>query len=98
MRPMAKRSPGAGGTLARLDFELIEIDADAEVDVDLAYRVAQVLEAALGVATGVAHHDETTTAADHLVQAEILEVAAVGQVDPVTGIGRVAGEFLQGGA
>src|ERR1044072_4048115 len=58
---------------------LLEPDVYAEVYANLPHRAAEVVVRARGVCRAV--HDEDVTAApqDHLVEAEVLEVAAVGE-------------------
>ena len=64
-----------------------EGDADAEVEGHLPHGIAQVFEFEILVTAGIDDQDEAAPPADHLVQAEILEMAAVGQIDvgPVVG-------------
>ena len=59
----------------------VDVDGDAEVDADLADGVAEILEDVLRVGAGVADDDAVAAAQHHLVQAEVLEVPAVGEVD-----------------
>src|SRR5262249_11885471 len=68
---------------------LVKSDRHAEIDRDLADCVAEVLERIVGIATGIADDDEAAAPPHHFVKTEILEMAAVGDVD----IGaRVGGE------
>src|SRR6185437_12873520 len=58
------------------------LDAHAEIDADLADRVAQVVVVAVRIARRIDHDDVATAAAYRFVQAEILEVAAVRYEQP----------------
>src|SRR5262249_26056753 len=72
-----------------------ETDRHTQVDLDLAHRVTQVLEGKAGVAAGIADNNQTAAAAHHLVDAEVLEMAAVGQVDVLLVLARHAQELGQ---
>src|SRR5205085_11632091 len=72
-----------------------EINTDSEIDPDLAYRVAEILELKGLVAAGVADNDESAASADHLVKAEILEVPAVREIDVVPVVGRLTEHLVQ---
>ena len=63
--------------------QLAEADVDAEIDRDLAHRVAEILEGEFRIAAGIADDDAAAAAPDHLVEPEILEVPAVGEIDVV---------------
>src|SRR5262249_35728549 len=65
----------------RLDVEAGEIDLDAEIDPDLADGVAQIRQRAVGIAAGIADHDVAAAPPDHFVEPEILEMAAIGEVN-----------------
>src|SRR6185436_1802733 len=86
-RAVHLRVPDAAeGAVARIGRDLgaprvdpdavLEVDRDPEVDADLADGIAEVTEVARGIAAGVADQDEPATAAHHLVDAEVVEVAA----------------------
>ena len=57
--------------------------------------IAQVIVGSLRVGTGVATDDVTTTAADQLVDAEVFEVAAIGEVDVSLPLIRLAEELQE---
>src|ERR1019366_5708583 len=61
--------------------DAFEGDLDAEIERHLANRIAEVLEREVLVAAGVDDENEPASAAHHLVEPEVLEVAAVRQVD-----------------
>jgi hypothetical protein len=65
----------------------VEFNPDAKVDGNLAYGVAKIGELEMSVLAGVDNDDEPASAPDHLVEPEILEMAAVGEID----IGSVVG-------
>ena len=86
----------ASGSFGRF-FELVErleIDAHAEIDVDLAHGIAEIGESEVGIAAGVDCHDEAAAPPHHLVDPEILEMAAVGEIDPGLGVGGQPKGFL----
>ena len=59
----------------------VDVDLHTEVGAALANGPAQRLEGQLCVLLGVAHDDVVAASADQLVQPEIVEVAAIAQVD-----------------
>jgi hypothetical protein len=59
-------------------IEVLERYPDAEIDINLAHRVAEILEREVAIATGVDDDDEPAAPPHHLVEAKILEMAAVG--------------------
>ena len=59
----------------------VDVDAHAEIHLAFAHRVAEVLEAELRVHAGIDRDDEPAAAPHQFVDAEILEVAAVAQID-----------------
>src|SRR5580658_2631108 len=64
------------------DFDLLlELNGDAEIDADLANRIAEVLEGEAAVVAGVAHQHLAATAQHHFVQSQIVEMSSVGEVD-----------------
>src|SRR6516162_1306444 len=94
-RREAKTRAGHRRAVPRLEFEVKEVDADAEIDVALAHRVAELLEFHVGVATRIDHDDAAATAPHHLIEPEVVEVAAIGEVDPAALVGRRTRELLQ---
>src|ERR1043166_4262298 len=76
----AAASPLLAGRVERLaeDGHLLEVYGHAEVNANLADGVAEVFELAVGVRRGIADDDEAAAAQNHLVEREVLEVAAVG--------------------
>ena len=66
---------------ARLDVERLELDPDAEIEGDAADRIAEILEGAFRIAARIADDDRAAAAPDHLVEAEILEMTTVGEID-----------------
>ena len=68
----------------------MEGDPDAEIDVDFSHRIAEILEGEIGIAAGVDDDDEPAAPPHHLVEAEILEMAAVGQIDVAALVGGLA--------
>src|SRR5690606_17756930 len=75
------RAAARGGAVrARGQRGHVDDDVGAEIDPALVYGVAQVGEGACAVGARVGAQDEAAAPAHQLVQAEVLEVAAVGQV------------------
>src|ERR1043166_8819742 len=76
----AAASPLLAGRVERLaeDGHLLEVYGHAEVNANLADGVAEVFELVVGVRRGIADDDEAAAAQNHLVEREVLEVAAVG--------------------
>ena len=50
-----------------LSANLIELDIDAQIDLDLAKRVAQVLKLTIGVGSRIADDNRAAPATNHLV-------------------------------
>ena len=67
-----------------------ERDRHAEVDADLANRVAEILERVPAVAAGIADDDVVAAAEHHLVHAEVVEVSAIREIHVRVGVGRAA--------
>src|SRR6516162_7850704 len=65
---------------AGLDPQRVELDPHSEIDPYLSDRVTEVLEMRSRILAGVADEDEAAPPAHHLVQAQIFEVAAVGEI------------------
>ena len=61
----------------------IDIDRDAEIDFAHALERSQALEVHLWVAFGVASHNDLAATSDKLVDAEVLEMPAIGHHDEV---------------
>src|SRR3984893_5810112 len=61
--------------------DAIEFDANAEVDPYLPHRIAEILERAGGVGARVADQNEVAPPPDHLGEAEIFEMPAVGKIN-----------------
>ena len=79
-RRIPDRADGETRRLARSDMEAGgKVDVDAEIDADLPDGVRQIAERVAAVASGVAQDDVAAAAQHHLVQAQVLEVAAVGE-------------------
>src|SRR5260370_27993800 len=76
--------PGDRRVLPRLNLELSEIDADTEVDIDLAYGITEIFELAIRIPARIDHHHESAHPPHHLVQPEVVEVAAARPVNPST--------------
>src|SRR6185437_8830342 len=71
------------GCLASLaQLNPVELDLHAEIDRDLADRIAQILQGTIRVGAGIADNDRPASPADHLIEAEVIEMASVGQVNP----------------
>src|SRR5262249_14238680 len=75
-------------TVALLDFRVpllvdrhwpLEDDVDAEVDPDLTHGGADVVERRVLVLRGIDDNNEAATAEHHLVETEVVEVAAIGE-------------------
>ena len=73
----------------------LEGDANAEVEGRLPHGIAKVFELEVLVAAGVDDQDETAAPADHLVEAEVLEMASVRQIDVGPGVGGPAEHLRQ---
>ena len=80
---------------ALLELLDLYVDADAEVDPNLADGVAEIREAELGIATGVAHDDVAAAPADHFVESQVLEMAAVRQVDVAPAVLGQSKQFVE---
>ena len=76
----------------------VEHDGDPHVDADLADGVRQIVKRERGVATGIDHENVATAAQHHLIQAEVLEVAAVRQVHVRAVVGCAAEHFGEKGS
>src|SRR5581483_3674328 len=63
------------------NVNLVKSNVDAEVDADLADAVAEILEREGAVLAGITHQDLAAAAQNDFVEPEIVEVAAVGEVD-----------------
>ena len=87
---------GARGTVRQV-LQPCEIDANPEVDVDLANSVAEIVEREVGILAGVDDHNEPTSPPYHLVEPKILEMPAVRQIDVPFVVGRQAEGFLEQG-
>ena len=73
----------------------VDLDVDAEVGAALLDGVAEILERERAVLPGVARDDEAAAAADQLVDAEVLEVPAVGEIDPRVAVGGHAEQLVE---
>ena len=94
-RRIADRPDREARRLARADVEAGgEVDVDAEVDADLPDGVRQIGEGIAAVAAGVAEDDIAAAAEHHLVQAQVLEVTAVGQEHVRIGEGGPGEQFV----
>src|SRR5262249_33987995 len=58
----------------------LPLDLHAEVDADLPQRIAEVLELPAGITARIDDHDRPAPSLDHLVECQVLEVAAVGEI------------------
>src|SRR6266508_4255788 len=84
----------AGGRALLELRQTVELDRDAEVDRDLAHCIAEIREGIIRVGPGIDRDDVPTAAAYHLVDAEVLEMTAVRQVDVRSVIGGETERFL----
>jgi len=69
-----------------------------KVDLHLADEVAELGEIAMGIGARIAHDDEAATPPHHLVDSQILEMAAVGKIDVAAEIVGRTSELAQQGA
>ena len=60
---------------------LPKLDGHAEIDRDLAHRIAEILEAVVRIAPRIADDDAAAAPADHLVEAQVLEMPSVREID-----------------
>src|ERR1700722_15343500 len=84
----------AGRWLWRNWGGLIESDFDAEVEAGLANGHADALERKVGVCLAIADNDGAAAAAEELVEAHVVEVTAIGEVDVRGGVVRLAEELI----
>ena len=61
-------------------------DRYAEIDLDLANRIAQIFKLKIAIRIGVDHDDGAAAPQYHLVQPQILEVTAIGELNPLVGV------------
>src|SRR5215217_1213080 len=59
----------------------LEADLDVEIDAYLENGIAEVGESRIGIGAGIDDDDVSATSANHLVEAEILEVSAIAEID-----------------
>jgi hypothetical protein len=59
-------------------FKTLELNPDAEIDINFSHCVAEILECEIGIFTGVDNDDEATSTAHHLVEAQVFKMAAIG--------------------
>ena len=79
-RPHCARRAVVAQRVGRGDLSNVEVDLHAQVRAALANRVAEILESVAGVGAGIARDDVAATPAHELVDAEVLEVPAVGEI------------------
>src|SRR6476646_1809055 len=70
-----------------------EADWNSQIDLNFTNRVAKILKGEFRIAACIAHNDEPATAAHHLVDAEIFEMTAVGEVDILLVLASQAEQF-----
>ena len=87
-RVIRRVGPLLAGRPRRQLFHVLERDPHAKIEGDLADGVAEIVELELRIATGIAHDDQAAAPPHHLVDAEVLEVTAVGQIDVLVRVGR----------
>ena len=88
--PLARRAARRGANLADVD-----LDVDAEVRPALLDGVPQIAERDGAVLAGVARDDEPAPAPDQLIDPQVLEVPAVGKIDPLAPIGGHSQQLVQ---
>ena len=72
----------------------VKHDADAQINPRQPDQVAEIVAGGVGILGRVDGHDIATAAAEQFIDAEVLEVAAIGDVDVITVAGRPAKEFV----
>lgn len=73
---------------------MIKSDFDAEVEAGLADGHANALERKVGICLAVANDDGAAAAAEEFVEAHVVEVTAVGEVDVRGGVVRLTEELI----
>src|SRR5271170_6997278 len=73
---------------------LIESDFDPEVEAGLADGHADALECEVGVGLAIADDDGAAAAAEELIEAHVVEVTAIGEIDVRGGVVRLAEELI----
>jgi len=95
---VVRNSPLLVGILIRRtvlhQLQIVEMNADPEIDVNLADGIAKISEFEAGIAAGVDNNDKSTSPPHHLIQAEIFEMAAVGEIDVGSVVGGQAKRLL----
>ena len=89
-RAVAFAAAGDGRQLAQID-----LDVHAEVGAAPLDGVAEVLEGDVAVLPGIAGDDEPAAAPHQFVEAQVLEVAAVGEIHPLLVVGRHAEQLVE---
>src|SRR5689334_2114922 len=69
--------------ITRVNVETVHVDRHSKIDANFADGVSEVFKLAFGIAPRITHDDEAASPQHHLVEAKILEVPAVGEINVI---------------